>query len=229
MRRMWNLALPLALFLSIAPGVSAQEEPHLTIRQVEAVFSASEDRPPLTEEAGPSVDGRNVVYEGERGRVYGLHPAIATGHQIDVAEPVSDPSSNGWAVRIQLGGPATARLGNLTSQLACLRDRGDAVKSRLAIVLDGSVLTTLAMAEPSPGGTGGVECGTGITSGELRIDLESRAEAEKLAETWGWPGASQATDRDDRAGGGPIVVPMVLIAAIVLLVGGTAYRRAKRT
>lgn len=218
MRHMWKLTATALLFLPAATSAAAQEEPHMTLRQIEAIYAPGDKHPPLTKDGSPAVDGMNVVFEGEEGAVYELHPAIATDAQVATAEPTGDAGSPG--VHLLLDPPAAARLMNLTAQMACLRDRGDEVRGRLGVVVDGTVVGVAALPEPSSEGGDGVECGTGITNGRLDVAVNKPAAAERLAKDLGWtPGgadegaAPEDGDDPDRAPLLPIVVGTIALAA----------------
>ena len=184
MRQMWKVVAAVSALL-VAPEITvgAQENPHLTMRQVEAVYDSGEKHPPLTEDPGPAADGQIIVVpgHGQEGSVYELQPAIASGFQVERVDPQPAASGTTWNVHMELGGPAAVRLQNLTSQLACTRDRGDEVRSTLAIVYDGKVISAPAMAPE-------VECGTGIADGAVTVNLASQQDAEELARALGWNG-----------------------------------------
>ena len=159
----------------------------LTFRQVEATYPAGSKRAPdETEATGPEVDNETVVYpsgqEGEAGLLYELKPAKLTGEVITRAEAVVDPvAGQDWSVSIEMNDAGAGIWADFTSDLACLRDEGDNVKSQVAIVLDGRVESAAGMQLPGEGGGGGVECGTGIAGGQTQIDVQTQAEAKSLA------------------------------------------------
>ena len=143
-----------------------------------------EGPPEVTEEKGSEVNNQEVVYPDAQddNQLYRLAPAEGlTGDVITRAEAVVDPSGN-WAVTLRMNRQGSERWAELTSELACLRDEGEQVRSQVAIVLDGRVETATGMRDPAsaPGG-GGVECGQGITGGESQIDVGTQREAQDLA------------------------------------------------
>jgi preprotein translocase subunit SecD len=145
------------------------------------------DRPEVTEDKSQAVNGEEVVYpsaqEGEEGVLYRLAPAILTGDVVERAEAVVDPNlGNDWAVSIRMDGEGSKKWADFTSKLACLRDKGEQIKSQVAIVLDGKVESAAGMQDPAGAAAGGgVECGTGITGGDTQIDTATEAEAKSLA------------------------------------------------
>lgn len=219
MRLMLKAAAVLALLLVPEAAILAQESPHLTMRQVEAVYAPGEKHPPLTEDPGPVADGQIVVVPGRDGSVYELQPAIASGFQVERVDPQPAASGSTWDVHMELGGPAAVRLQNLTSQLACTRDRGDEVRSTLGIVYDGKVISAPAMAPD-------VECGTGIADGAVTVNLPSQQDAEELARALGWNGTpmpplptpgpliEETPEANDRS---PLI-PILGAAAVLLLI-----------
>jgi preprotein translocase subunit SecD len=166
-------------------GTTAQ----LTFRQVERVIPPGANKknvPKVTEETGPEVDDKTVVFPsgqpGEDGTLYQLKPATLTGEVIDQAEAVTDPTTGQWSVSISMNDRGSEQWASFTGRLACLRDQGEQIKSQVAIVLDGVVESAAGMRSPAEaGGTGGVECGTGITGGDTQIDVGDQAEAKDLA------------------------------------------------
>jgi len=167
-------------------GTTAQ----LTFRQVEEMIPPNakpKDVPEVTEEQDQSVNDEEVVYpsaqEGEEGTLYRLKPAVLTGDIVERAEAVVDPTTgSNWSVSIDMNEEGSRKWADFTSELACLRDQGEQVKSQVAIVLDGKVESAAGMRSPAEGGTGGgVECGTGITGGQTQIDVGDEQEAKALA------------------------------------------------
>ena len=167
-------------------GTTAQ----LTFRQVEEIIgpnSKKKDRPEVTELEDSSVNDQEVVYpsamEGEEGILYRLSPAELTGEVVTKAEAVPDPTTGAsWFVSLNMNDEGSERWAKFTSDLACLRDEGETVRSRIAIVLDGKVESAAGVEDPatSPAGEG-VECGTGITGGETAITVGGETEAKNLA------------------------------------------------
>ena len=164
-------------------GTTAQ----LTFRQVEQQFppnTPEKDLPEVTEERGSEANTEKVVYPsgvpGEAGVLYELQPAELTGDIITNAEAVVDQTTGAWSVALEMNGEGSSRWSDFTSELACLRDQGEAIKSQVAIVLDGRVESAAGMRDPAQGGDG-VECGTGIAGGNTQIDVGDQDEAKELA------------------------------------------------
>ncbi|MDQ5874345.1 MAG: protein translocase subunit SecD, partial [Actinomycetota bacterium] len=166
-------------------GTTAQ----LTFRQVlEQVPPTAPDkqRPEVTKQAGTEVNDQEVVYPdaegGSNAPLYRLAPATLTGDVITKAQGVVDPTSGQWSVSLDMNSEGADRWASFTSRLACLRDKGEQVKSQVAIVLDGKVESAAGMQDPaSAGGSGGVACGDGITGGETQIDSSGEQDAKDLA------------------------------------------------
>ncbi|HZJ49560.1 MAG TPA: protein translocase subunit SecD [Actinomycetota bacterium] len=166
-------------------GTTAQ----LTFRQVlEQVPPTAPDkqRPKVTKQAGTEVNDQEVVYPdaegGSNALLYRLAPATLTGDVITKAQGVVDPTSGQWSVSLDMNSEGADRWASFTSRLACLRDKGEQVKSQVAIVLDGKVESAAGMQDPaSAGGSGGVACGDGITGGETQIDSSGEQDAKDLA------------------------------------------------
>lgn len=178
------------------PGVEDEAEAlevigstaQLTFRQVKRIVpAAAPDRrtPEITEDAGPEVQDEEVVYPGadeDAGTLYVLEPATLTGDVVERAEAVPDPTTGTeWSVAIEMNAEGSRRWATFTSELACLRDEGEPIKSQVAIVLDGVVESAAGMQDPAASPGSGVECGRGITGGETQIDTGGRAEARQLA------------------------------------------------
>lgn len=174
------------------PGVEDEEEAleiigttaQLTFRQVKNVIEPGrENKPDVTELKDQSVNDEEVVYpsadQGEEGVLYRLEPAVLTGEQIGRAEAVIDETGN-WSVSLSFESGASGEWAEFTSDLACLRDEGEQIKSQVAIVLDGQVQSAAGMQQPG-GGQGGVECGQGITGGDTQITTGGEEEAKNLA------------------------------------------------
>ena len=84
--------------------------------------------------------------------------------------------------RSSMDGDGSKKWADFTSELACLRDEGEQIKSQVAIVLDGKVESAAGMQDPAGAASGGgVECGSGITGGDTQIDTATEAEAKSLA------------------------------------------------
>lgn len=164
-------------------GTTAQ----LTFRQVEEIIppeTPPKKRPEVTTETGPEVNQEEVVYPSanaaEEGRLFRLKPAVLTGEVVDRAEAVLDPNTNQWSVSIDMSKEGSEEWADFTSELACIRDKGDPVREQVAIVLDGKVESAAGM-QPPDGSGSGVECGTGISGGQTSIDVGAEQEAKDLA------------------------------------------------
>jgi preprotein translocase subunit SecD len=176
------------------PGVEDDEEAleligttaQLTFRQVIAQVPADppgkRQPPEITEETGSEVTNEEVVYPAadDESILYRLEPAVLTGEVVERAEAVPDPTTGAWSVSVDMSEEGADTWAKFTSDLACLRDEGDPIKSQVAIVLDGLVESAAPMADPASSG-GGVECGVGITGGQTSIDTGGREESRELA------------------------------------------------
>ncbi|MDP9068786.1 MAG: protein translocase subunit SecD [Actinomycetota bacterium] len=179
------------------PGVEDDEEAlkligttaQLTFRQVieqipaNAPAGKNKEVPEVTEEVGSEVNDEEVVYpDAENPEIlYRLEPAELTGDIVERAEAVPDPQSGAWFVTIDMNEEGSETWEKFTSELACLRDQGERIKSQVAIVLDGRVESAAGMEDPRTSPTGGVECDVGISGGDTQIDAGSQAEARELA------------------------------------------------
>jgi preprotein translocase subunit SecD len=175
------------------PGVEDEEEAleiigttaQLTFRQVKNVIPPTrEKKPGVTELRDETVNNQEVVYpsadEGEEGVLYRLEPAALTGDQIGRAEAVIEDAGN-WSVSLSFERGASSTWADFTSDLACLRDEGEQIKSQVAIVLDGQVQSAAGMQQPGGAAGGGVECGQGIAGGDTSITTGGEEEAKNLA------------------------------------------------
>lgn len=181
------------------PGVEDEEKAleiigstaQLTFRQVQEVVppgTPERRRPEVTEATGSEVNKEEVVYpsglpDESEGTLYRLAPAVLTGDAVEQAEAVPEPDTGQWYVSIDMDQEGARKWARFTSRLACLRDRGEQVRSQVAIVLDGVVESAAGMRSPQEAGAtgGGVECNTGIEGGTTRIDTAGEAEAKELA------------------------------------------------
>ena len=159
-------------------GTTAQ----LTFRQVEAVYRPNAKKAPeATDEVDSSVNVEEVVYPDEEGTLYRLAPANGlTGTIVEDAEAVP-VGANQWSVSIDMNSQGSDLWEDFTSELACLRDEGERIRSQVAIVLDGKVESAAGMEDPATSPQGGVECGQGISGGETSIDVGDEDEAKDLA------------------------------------------------
>jgi preprotein translocase subunit SecD len=158
----------------------------LTFRQVERQIGpdvAPKDRPEVTQQTGSAANDQTVVYPSadEPDVLYELKPAKLTGDVITKAQAVVDPNSGAWRVDLDMNDEGATVWADFTSELACLRDKGEQIKSQAAIVLDGRVESATGMADPSQQASGGVECGKGITGGQSVITVGNQDEAKALA------------------------------------------------
>ncbi|MFN2588139.1 MAG: protein translocase subunit SecD [Actinomycetota bacterium] len=173
------------------PGVEDEEQAleligttaQLTFRQVLEVHQAGGKKvPEVTEEQDSSVNDAEVVYpsaEPDDETIYRLAPANGlTGTIVDRAEAI--PEGNTWSVGIDMNAQGADLWEEFTSELACLRDEGEQIKSQVAIVLDGKVESAAGMQDPAASG-GGVVCGEGIPDGRTSITVGSEREAKDLA------------------------------------------------
>ena len=161
-------------------GTTAQ----LTFRQVEEVYQVGgKDVPEITEEKDSTVNDEEVVYpsgDPKDKTIYKLKPANGlTGTIVDEAEAV--PEGNSWNVSIEMNDEGSKLWEDFTSELACLRDEGEQVKSQVAIVLDGKVESAAGMQDPGQSAGGGVACGEGIAGGQTQITVGDEADAKDLA------------------------------------------------
>ena len=180
------------------PGVENEEKAleligttaQLTFRQVEEIIPANskkKDVPEVTELKDSSVNDEEVVYpsgqEGEETVLYRLAPARLTGDEVTEAEAVVDATTGAnWSVSLDVSDEGSREWETFTSELACLRDEGEQVKSQVAIVLDGKVESAAGMQDPATAGQGGgVECDVGIAGGETSITVGDETEAKNLA------------------------------------------------
>jgi SecD/SecF fusion protein len=134
--------------------------------------AAPDERPPEGEGADPATDP--TVLPDESGAGLRLGPAALTGEGIDAATAGVDlQSAIGWYVIVDFTGSGQAAWEQLTGQAACAGP-GDPTR-RIAIVLDGEVISS-----PSVGA--GVPCGVGITGGTTQITgTFTQDEAQDLA------------------------------------------------
>lgn len=141
--------------------------------------------PPVTKAVGPQVNDQTVVYPSGAntvappGTTFKLGPAVLTGDVITKAQAVVQ-QGGAWSVQLKMNSEGAKKWAQFTSHLACLRDKGEQLKSQVAIVLDGKVQSAAGMQRPG-GPTGGVACGTGITGGDTQIDVGGQTEAKNLA------------------------------------------------
>lgn len=157
-------------------GTTAQ----LTFRQLEEIIppeTPEKDLPEVTELKDSSVNDDEVVYpgaqEGDR-RLYRLQPARLTGEVITEAEATLTAAGGSWNVLLDFNDEGSSDWEAFTSEMACLRDEGEQIKSQVAIVLDGQVESVAGM-DP------GVQCDVGIAGGQTSISSQTEEEARDLA------------------------------------------------
>lgn len=127
--------------------------------------------------AGPAEDpgkngGRVLADPDVPGRFLRLGPPALTGDGVDDAEAVLD-TRTGWTVDLSFRGDAARDWARITGEAACAPLADPARK--VAIVLDGTVVS-------APGMESSVPCGAGITGGSARITGQFAAsEARELA------------------------------------------------
>lgn len=166
-------------------GTTAQ----LTFRQVKRIVEpGAEDPPEITELRDSTVNAEEVVYpsgdEAEADILYVLDPARLTGEAVRRAEaipPNPAAGASGWSVSLEFTDSASTEWAEFTSELACLRDEGEPIRSQVAIVLDGVVESAAGMSDPASSPDGGVECGEGIRGGDTQITTGGEEESRNLA------------------------------------------------
>lgn len=104
-----------------------------------------------------------IVLLGPAGDKYVLGPGIVDANDVEnaAAQPEAPPSA-GWSVSVNLTADGTAALGTATES---------AVGSRIAIVVDGRIVSAPTVAAPIT--SGGVVVATGLTEREA-TSLASR-------------------------------------------------------
>lgn len=123
---------------------------------------------PVTGETGtkgssrPAADGSRTLPDPDRpGGHLDLGPTVLTGEGVKNAEAQLDQQSmNGWYVTLDFRGSAGGDWADVTGKAACAPQ--GAPERRVAIVLDGKVIS-------APGVNADVACGTGITGGTTQI------------------------------------------------------------
>ncbi|MEU9870719.1 protein translocase subunit SecD [Actinomadura sp. NPDC048021] len=126
---------------------------------------------PVLPATGTPAAGQQLIPD-ESGQQILIGPAALTGAGIGSASASYDPQNlGGWAVDVRFKGGGGATWERLTAKAACAA--GD--ERRVAIVLDGKVIS-------SPQVTESVACGVGITGGSTQITGDfSPSEAKDLA------------------------------------------------
>ncbi|WP_282794471.1 protein translocase subunit SecD [Streptomyces sp. CC224B] len=112
--------------------------------------------------AEPAADGSRTLPDPDRpGGHLKLGPTVLTGDGVKNADAVLDQQTlNGWYVTLDFRGGAAADWADVTGKAACAPQ--GAPERRVAIVLDGKVIS-------APGVNADVSCGTGITGGSTQI------------------------------------------------------------
>src|SRR5690606_37792643 len=128
--------------------------------------------PVLPNTGKPDKEKGQQLIPDESGRQILIGPAALTGEGIGEANASYDPQNlGGWAVNVDFKGKGGKIWEELTAKAACAV--GD--ERRIAIVLDGKVIS-------SPQVTQSVPCGIGITGGSTQITGDfSAGEAKDLA------------------------------------------------
>ncbi len=112
-------------------------------------------------EQGEPEKAGELVLPDEDGQKLRLGPAGLTGAEVGGAEPGSDPQAGpGWFVNVDFKGQGGSKWAKLTGDAACAPE-GDP-RRRVAIVLDGEVIS-------SPQVVSSVPCGIGISGGSTQI------------------------------------------------------------
>ncbi|KUF17966.1 protein translocase subunit SecD [Streptomyces silvensis] len=112
--------------------------------------------------ARPAPDGSRTLPDPDRpGGHLELGPTVLTGDGVKNAEAALDQQSmNGWYVTLDFRGKAGGDWADVTGKAACAPQGSP--ERRVAIVLDGKVIS-------APGVNADVACGTGITGGTTQI------------------------------------------------------------
>ncbi|QCX74600.1 bifunctional preprotein translocase subunit SecD/SecF [Streptomyces sp. YIM 121038] len=112
--------------------------------------------------AAPAADGSRTLPDPDRpGGHLRLGPTALTGDGVKDADAVLDQQAlNGWYVTLDFRKKAADDWARVTGEAACAPR--DAPQRRVAIVLDGKVIS-------APGVNADVRCGTGITGGSTQI------------------------------------------------------------
>ncbi|TYB43524.1 protein translocase subunit SecD [Actinomadura chibensis] len=141
---------------------------------------------PVLPNTGKPAQGQQLIPD-ESGQQILIGPAALTGAGVGSASAVYDPQNiGGWAVNVDFKGGGGKTWEKLTAKAACAA--GD--ERRVAIVLDGKVIS-------SPQVTESVPCGVGITGGSTQIT--------------GSFGADEAKDLAALIEGGSLPVPVKVI------------------
>lgn len=138
----------------------------------------------------PAADGSRTLPDPDRpGSHLALGPTALTGEGVKDADAVLDQQGlGGWTVRLDFRKQAGDAWARVTGAAACAPQ--DAPQRRVAIVLDGKVIS-------APGIEASVPCGTGITGGTTQIT--------------GRFGESEAKDLAALVKGGALPVPVEVV------------------
>ncbi|MCX4821134.1 protein translocase subunit SecD [Streptomyces sp. NBC_01142] len=123
----------------------------------------------------PAADGSQVLPDPDApGRFLRLSATALTGEGVKDAHAVLDTQTGGgWGVDLSFRGDASKQWARITGEAACAAPADPA--RRVAIVLDGRVVS-------APGMQQSVPCGAGITGGSAQINGDfGAAEARELA------------------------------------------------
>ncbi|WP_225755537.1 protein translocase subunit SecD [Actinotalea sp. Marseille-Q4924] len=146
--------------LSFHPVLGVGDPANLPAGSPEAGAEGAED--PTDAEPLPDVDvTQEVTLADSSGIPLRLGPAQLTGEAVTGANNTLDTQSGrGWYVTVEFTGEGGRAWASLTGEAACA-PLGDPTR-RVAIVLDGGIIT-------SPEVNSSVPCGTGITGGQTDI------------------------------------------------------------
>ena len=123
-----------------------------------------------------------VVVADEQGNLILLGPAALDGDDVGGAIPYFEPQSGAWTVSLEFADDGPAAWAEVTGEAACQPNGSPA--NRIAIVLDGSIIS-------SPGVSADVPCDVGITGGQAVItggfDQESATDLALLIQAGALP------------------------------------------
>ncbi|MFC7302776.1 protein translocase subunit SecD [Streptomyces monticola] len=134
----------------------------LTVHPVRASVAEPGDKAGGTSGTAPDDKGERTLPDpDQKGAYLRLGPPALTGDGVSDAEAVLDPQNlAGWVVNLDFRDQAGKDWARVTGEAACAAP--NAPERRVAIVLDGRVIS-------SPGVNPDVRCGTGITGGTTQI------------------------------------------------------------
>jgi SecD/SecF fusion protein len=139
------------------PGVSDPDEAIDVIgRTAQLGFHPVLDLATADTEPG---EGEQVLAD-DQGELILVGPAALDGDDVGTANPFFDPQTGAWVATIELAGDGSQAWADITGEAAC--QPYGSPQNRIAIVLDGEVIS-------SPGVATDVPCGVGITGGQTVI------------------------------------------------------------